>query len=134
MPLVKFQASDEQALQLMRHTRQQVSSKAFFRAALEAPQLAQELRDAHEEIARLRRIVDRQAQVLESARSAAMHLVEAAGQGDMFMSGEKVPAEPPARRRPTPAGDPTGTETGVSPQAGETMDHFLARLNRSGRS
>jgi hypothetical protein len=45
--------------------------------------------EQRDEIERLRRIVDRQQQVLDSARDAAALLVEAAGQGDLFMSNER---------------------------------------------
>ena len=86
MPLVKFQADDADADMLMQHTGQRVASKAFMLSALAAPGLAIELNDARQEIARLRRIIARQQQVLESARSAAALLVEAAGQGDLFMA------------------------------------------------
>lgn len=85
MPLVKFQADDADADLLMHHTGQRVASKAFMLAALSAPGLAVELNDSRQEIARLRRIIQRQQQVLESAREAAALLVEAAGQGDLFM-------------------------------------------------
>ena len=94
MPLVKFDASDETTQKLMAFTNTRVASKAFYFAAALAPELADDLREAHEEIARLRRVIERQAQVLESARSAAMHLVEAAGQGDLFMATQaKVDAD-----------------------------------------
>ncbi|WNF48800.1 hypothetical protein RHP75_10425 [Pseudomonas sp. SG20056] len=86
MPLVKFQADDADADMLMQHTGQRVASKAFMLSALASPGLAIELNDARQEIARLRRIIARQQQVLESARSAASLLVEAAGQGDLFMA------------------------------------------------
>lgn len=89
MPLVKFQADDADADLLMQHTSQRVASKAFMFAALSAPGLAVELRDSRQEVARLRRIIERQQQVLESARSAAALLVEAAGQGDLFLSNER---------------------------------------------
>lgn len=84
MRLVKFNASEIQVQELIEFTTERVASKAFHAAAVMAPQLAEDLLEANKEIARLRRIIERQAQVLESARSAAMHLVEAAGQGDMF--------------------------------------------------
>ena len=83
--LVKFHVDDAQAALLMQHTGQRAASKAFMLAALSAPGLVVELHDSRQEIARLRRIIARQQQVLESAREAAALLVEAAGQGDLFM-------------------------------------------------
>lgn len=126
--LVKFQAEDALAEAVMQHTGQRVASKAFYIAAVSAPGLVVDLVDARQEIARLRRIIDRQQQVLEGARSAASLLLEVAGQGDLFM--EKVPAAPISSSRSDPAAVRNGTETTASPRTGESMDHFLARLNR----
>ncbi|HSX88582.1 MAG TPA: hypothetical protein VLG17_11355 [Pseudomonas sp.] len=106
--LVKFHVEDGQADLLMQHTGQRVASKAFLLASLSAPGLAVELQDARQEIARLRRIIDRQQQVLEGARSAASLLLEVAGQGDLFM--EKVPSPPPSSSRPAPSTPKIGTK------------------------
>lgn len=86
MPLVKFQADDSEADLLMNYTGQRVASKAFHFAAVSAPALSSDLKDARDEIQRLRRIIARQQQVLENARDSAALLLEAAGQGDLFMS------------------------------------------------
>lgn len=128
MPLVKFTVEDSQADQVKKLTRFTVASKAYEAAAHAAISLTVDLADARSEISRLRRIIDRQQQVLESARSAAALLVEAAGQGDLFM--EKVPAVPSSTSRPAAAEVRNGTESSSSPRTGESMDHFLARLNR----
>lgn len=107
MPLVKFTVEDAQADQVKKLTRFTVASKAYEAAAHAAISLTVDLADARSEIARLRRIIDRQQQVLESARSAAALLVEAAGQGDLFM--EKVPAVPSSTSRPAAAEVRNGT-------------------------
>jgi len=86
MPLVKFQADDSEADLLMNYTGQRVASKAFYFAAVAAPALSSDLKDAKEEIQRLRRIIARQQQVLENARESAALLLEAAGQGDLFLA------------------------------------------------
>lgn len=85
MPLVKFTVDDAQADQVKKLTRHTVASKAYENAAHAAIALTVDLSDARAEIARLRRIIDRQQQVLEGARSAAALLLEVAGQGDLFM-------------------------------------------------
>ena len=85
MPLVKFTVEDDQAALVKLLTRNVVASKAYEAAAHSALALTVDLADARQEIARLRRIIERQQQVLEGARSAAALLVEVAGQGDLFM-------------------------------------------------
>lgn len=75
---------EDLAEKLKSFTWRNTASGACLDALKNYPGLRDQLVEQREEIARLRRIIDRQAQVLESARSAAMHLVEATGQGDMF--------------------------------------------------
>jgi hypothetical protein len=87
MPLVKFTVDDSQADRVKRLTGHIVASKAYENAAHAAIALTVDLSDARAEIARLRRIIERQQQVLEGARQAASLLVEVAGQGDLFMPG-----------------------------------------------
>ena len=77
---------DDEAETLMAYTGQRVASKAFYFAAVAAPALSSDLKDAREEIQRLRRIIARQQQVLENARQSAALLLEVAGQGDLFMA------------------------------------------------
>lgn len=73
------------------------------------------------EVRRLSELNRVQGQTIERARSAAMDLVEATGQGDLLA------LSPPSSSRPAPA----VTETAInSPLPNESMDHFLARLNR----
>ncbi|MFG5861326.1 hypothetical protein [Metapseudomonas sp. CR1201] len=130
--LIKFDVDDALADRMKAQYGQKVASKAFHQAAIDSLDLAAQVRglrrdvqDRDQEIAVLR-------QTLERARSAAALLLEACGQGDLL--NDSVPVSPSSRRRPTPAEEQIGTETGVSPQAGESMDHFLARLSRQGRS
>lgn len=112
MPLVKFQADDELAAKMFAFTGERVASKAFADAARQALRLDADLRHARAEIAELKQQAQVYRQTLSSAREAAIRLVEAAGQGDMFQ--------------------PKELET--SPRAGESMDHFMARLARTGRT
>lgn len=76
------------------------------------------------EVKRLSELSSVQAQTIERARSAAMHLVEATGQGDLLA------AEPPSRSRPAPAAAASASN---SPLPNESMDHFLVRLGRMAR-
>jgi hypothetical protein len=73
------------------------------------------------EVRRLSELSRVQAQTIERARSAAMHLVEATCQGDLLA------AEPPARSRPAAAAPASASK---SPLPNESMDHFMARLGR----
>jgi TolA-binding protein len=73
------------------------------------------------EVRRLSELSRVQAQTIERARSAAMHLVEATGQGDLLA------AEPPSRSRPAAA---SAASASKSPLPNESMDHFMARLGR----
>lgn len=123
MPLVKFQADDELANKLSAFTGHRVASKAFSDAARQALRLDADLRHARAEIAELRQQVKVYQQTLASARDAAIQLAEVAGQGDMFQPKETAPS----RLRHHLADD-------VTPRADESMDHFLARLNRQGRT
>lgn len=84
--LVKFHVDDAQADLLMQYTGQRVASKAFLLSALSAPGLAVDLQCSRDEVARLRRIIARQQQVLDGARDAAALLVEASAQGDLFFA------------------------------------------------
>lgn len=126
MTLIKFDAPEALVDSLKIQYGQNVGSKAFMAAGEDAPKLAAEVRclkrdvqDRDREIAVLR-------QTLERARSAAAMLLEACGQGDLL--NDPVPNTSASRSRPAPAGDQIGTN---SPAAGESMDHFLARLNRT---
>lgn len=133
MPLVKFHADEAFADKVMRMTGCRVASKAFNTAASMALRLESDLRLAADEISQLRRQVAVQAQVIERARESAAALLDHVAQGDML---DSVPTAPPTRRRPASPGEENGTDSGISPRAGESMDHFLVRLGRqaAGRS
>lgn len=123
MPLVKFQADDELANKLSAFTGHRVASKAFSDAARQALRLDAELRHARAEIAELKQQAKVYQQTLAAARDAAIQLAEVASQGDMFQPKETTPSR--LRHH---------VESETSPQAGESRDDFLARLNRQGRT
>jgi len=123
MPLVKFQADDELAAKMFAFTGERVASKAFADAARQALRLDAELCHARAEIAQLKQQAQVYRQTLASARDAAIQLAEVASQGDMFQPKETTPSR--LRHHVEPE---------TSPQAGESMDHFLARRARTGRS
>lgn len=70
-------------------TGRNTASQAFVRGGELLIDLIDRHQDALQENQRLRNIVARQQQVLDQARDAAALLVEACGQGDMFMAKEK---------------------------------------------
>jgi uncharacterized coiled-coil protein SlyX len=70
-------------------TGKKTGSQAFIAGIDLMLHLAERTAEHRAEIERLRNIVARQQQVLDQARDAAALLVEACGQGDMFMSKEK---------------------------------------------
>lgn len=82
--LIKFEASDEDVALMKTFTGQSVGSKAFHRAALDALDLAKQLREANSKLADARRTIAVQRQTLEAARSAAAMLLEKVGQGDLI--------------------------------------------------
>lgn len=116
MPLVKFQADDKLAEKVMDLTGYRVASKAFAYAAERCLRLEADLKHSRAEIEELRRQVLSYQQTLSAARDAAIQLAEVAGQGDFFQAKQSRPVEPD-----------------LSPRADESMDHFLARINRAGR-
>lgn len=122
MPLVKFQADDSLTEKLMTSTGYRVASKAFAYAAERSLRLESDLKLARSEIAELRQQVLSYQQTLASARDAAIQLAEVASQGDMFQAKETTPSRLSRHVEPE-----------TSPQVGESMDHFLARINRAGR-
>ncbi|AOE85626.1 hypothetical protein [Pseudomonas sp. TCU-HL1] len=131
--LIKIPDADDAFVEkLKRQTGSSTGSKAYAKAAAEYDFLVKTVEWQKREIARLEELVAVRDQTLKGARSAAILLLEATGQGDLL--NDSVPESSPARRRPAPAADDFGTETKLTPQVGETMDHFLARLNRQGRS
>ena len=79
---------DDLAEKLKSYTWRNTASGACLEALLRYPGLLDRVNDMDLEIDRLRRIVARQQQVLDQARDAAALLVEACGQGDLFMSKE----------------------------------------------
>lgn len=123
MPLVKFQADDELAAKMFAFTGERVASKAFADAARQALRLDAELRHARAEIAELKQQAKVYQQTLAAARDAAIQLADVASQGDMFQPKETAPLR--LRHHVEPE---------TFPQADESMDHFLARLNRQGRT
>lgn len=100
-------------------------SQAFIAGVQLMLRQADQLQDLRDENARLKDLVRAQAQTIERARSAAMHLVEATGQGDLLADSA------PSRRRPAAAADESAV---ISPRADESIDMFMARLSRQGRS
>ncbi len=123
MPLVKFQADDELTSKMFAFTGARVASKAFFDAACQALRLDSDLRHARAEIAELKQQAQVYRQTLAAARDAAIQLAEVASQGDMFQPKETMPSR--LRHHIEPE---------TSPRAGESMDMFLARINRAGRN
>lgn len=65
-------------------------SQAFIAGIQRMLHLSDRVDEQREEIERLRRIVARQQQVLDQARDSAALLVEACGQGDLFMARSKA--------------------------------------------
>lgn len=122
MPLVKFQADDQLAEKVMESTGYRVASKAFAYAAERSLRQQVDLKHARAEIEELRRQVLSYQQTLAAARDAAIQLAEVAGQGDFFQAKETTRSRLRHHMEPE-----------TSPRAGESMDHFLARLNRTGR-
>lgn len=130
--LIKFDADESLVDQLKMQYGQKVASKAFSAAAEDAPRLSALVRGLNRDVEDRDREIAVLRQTLERARSSAAQLLEACGQGDLL--NDSVPFSPAGSRRPAPAGSRNGTDSEQSPVAGESMDHFLARLGRSGRS
>lgn len=126
--LIKFEIDEKMADRIKMQYGQKVASRAFSMAAIDALDLHAQLKHAQYELQKRDTEIRVLRQTLEGARSAAVHLLEACGQGDMF--DDSVPVSPPSRSRPAPAAMETGTN---SPLPNESMDHFLARLGRMAR-
>lgn len=125
--LIKFDAEEALVDQLKIQYGQKVASKAFAMAAADAPKLSSLVRCLKRDVEDRDRQIAVLQQTIERARSAAALLLESCGQGDLL--DDSVPKSTVSPRRPAPAAASTGTETG--PIAGESMDHFLARINRA---
>lgn len=126
--LIKFEIDEKMADRIKFQYGQKVASRAFSLAAVDALDLHAQLKHAQYELQKRDTEIRVLRQTLEGARSAAVHLLEACGQGDMF--NDSVPAAPPSRSRPAAEADETGTK---SPLPNESMDHFLVRLGRMSR-
>jgi len=124
--LIKFDADEQLADRLKAQYGQRVASKAFAQAAADALDLHAQLKHARYELDRRDEEIRVLRQTLEGARSAAAHLLEACGQGDMF--NDSVPNSPRGSARPAPIVSETGT---ISPMPGESMIAFVDRLYRS---
>ncbi|MFZ5961273.1 hypothetical protein ACOXVJ_27570 [Pseudomonas knackmussii] len=130
--LIKIPNADDKFVDsLKRATGCATGSKAYEKAAAEYAFQVKTIDWQEREIARLQEQIAVRDQLIRGAREAAVCLLEACGQGDLF--SDSVPESSTTRRRPVPAGGELGTNFQASPQVGESMDHFLARLGRQGR-
>lgn len=130
--LIKIPNADDKFVEgLKRATGVATGSKAYEKAAAEYAFQVKTIAWQEREIARLQEEIVVRDQLIRGAREAAVKLLEACGQGDLF--NDPVPVDPPARRRPAASCTESGTDFVASPQVDESMDHFLARINRQGR-
>lgn len=82
--LIKFDADQVLVDQLKAFTGQAVGSKAFHIAARDALELSDQLRDLRRQLESARETIRVQRRSLEAARSAAVQLLEVAGQPDLL--------------------------------------------------
>lgn len=121
--LIKIPDADDAFVEkLKRHTGQSTGSKAYAKAASEYNFLMKTVEWQKGEIARLEQLLAVRDQTIQGAREAAIRLLEATGQGDLFDGS--VPKRSAGGRLQDPAADDSGT----NPAAGETPDAFLSRI------
>lgn len=124
--LIKFEVEDSFADRMKMHYGKKRAAQAFSEAAEDALKL-------YEEVKRLKRhLQDRDIEIrvlrqtLDGARSAAVHLLEACGQGDMF--NDSVPLPPPSSSRPATPIDKYGTVKAEGPRPNESLEDYMYRL------
>ncbi|MDU9400773.1 hypothetical protein [Pseudomonas sp. zfem003] len=121
--LIKIPDADDAFVEkLKRHTGQSTGSKAYAKAAAEYNFLMKTVEWQKGEIARLEQLLAVRDQTIQGAREAAIRLLEATGQGDLFDGS--VPKRSAGGRLQDPEADDSGT----NPAAGETPDAFLSRI------
>lgn len=82
--LIKFEVEDAQAAILRAQYGQNVASKAFKMAALDALDLDRIVREQKQEIAKLRQVIAVQKQTIDRAADAARGLLDHVAQGDLL--------------------------------------------------
>lgn len=82
--LIKFEADQLLVDRLKMHSGERVASKAFLFAALDAPDLAAEIRDLRTLIESQKTEIRRLCNIIEQARASAAQLLEKTGQGDLI--------------------------------------------------
>jgi len=82
--LIKFEVDDAQATLMRAQYGQNVASKAFKMAALDAVDLSRIVREQKQEIANLRQLIAVQNQTIERAADSARALLDHVAQGDLI--------------------------------------------------
>lgn len=82
--LIKFDADQTLVDQLKTFTGQAVGSKAFHLAACDALELSDQVRELRRQLEAARETIRVQRQTIDCARSAAIQLIWATGQGDLI--------------------------------------------------
>lgn len=124
--LIKIPDADDAFVEkLKRYTGTSTGSKAYAKAAAEYNFLMKTVEWQKGEIARLEQLLAVRDQTIQGAREAAIRLLEATGQGDLFDGS--VPKRSAGGHLQDPAADGSGT----NPLPGESSRDFLARIKRS---